>query len=217
MSDIGTEVANKFKENPAIAAMAMVQPLVLRILVDGRPARVEEIAKAMGRSVDDTRALVAKLPSVELDSEGSIIGLGLSFIPTAHRIYFEGRDHVLYTWCVPDALYFPRMLDLSARVLSPCHATKQPISFTVGPNGVQDIQPSSAVVSWWPNGIRAQDIRGTGCKNQVLFASPEVAAPWLEKHPGSVVMPVTEAFDATIRLVEQLEFMPHRPVGTTCR
>ncbi|HWL86860.1 MAG TPA: organomercurial lyase [Polyangiaceae bacterium] len=217
MSDIGTEVANKFKENPAIAAMAMVQTSVLRILVDGRPARVEEIAGAMGRSVDEVQGLVSMLlPMIELDSHGSVIGLGLSFIPTPHRIYFEGRDHVLYTWCVPDALIFPKMLGLSARVVSSCHATKQPIRFNVGPNGVEDVQPLRAVVSWWPGGI-SQDIRGTVCRNQVLFASPEIAAPWVEEHPSSVVLPVTEAFDATMRIGEQLAFVPRHPAGTECQ
>lgn len=204
MSEIVTEVGAKVKATPGIAAAGIVLRPVLQALADGRPASVDVIARAVDRTPDEVARLVAQLPNVELDSRGRVIGIGLSFIPTRHRVYLQGRDHVVYAWCVPDALILPGLIGLSARIISPCHATGQPITVTVEPDGVRDVQPSSAVVSWWPSGIVPQDIRGTGCANQVLFVSAEAAAAWVGQHPGSVVMPVVEAFDTTIRTAKEI-------------
>ena len=108
----------------------LYRPL-LRLLADGRPASVEDLAATAGRPVDDIRQTVASLPDVELDDQGRIVGYGLTLRETPHHLEVEGKR--LYTWCALDALVFPACyghvsvrtlggrLGRAARIESPCH------------------------------------------------------------------------------------------------
>lgn len=201
------EIVSKAAANPGLAAVRAILPAIHRILADGRPASTQEIAGAIGQSVKETGRLIGLLPNMEFDREGRVLGIGLSLLPTPHRVYLEGREHTLYAWCVPDALIMPGMIGLSARLVSPCHATKQPITVTIRPEGVADVDPAGAVVSGWLSAFDSRDVRGTCCVNQVLFQSEEAARPWLAEHPGASVLPVEETFRLNTQIARQCELL----------
>ncbi|WP_265445083.1 organomercurial lyase MerB [Flexivirga meconopsidis] len=161
------------------------------MLTAGQPVSAEQLAAATGRSVAQIHAALPNLPSIELDAQARVIGMGITLTPTAHR--FEVQGTRLYTWCALDTLIFPALIGRTAHVTSSCHATGEPVRLTVSPDHVFDITPADAVVSIvTPDDVSA--VRTSFCNEVHFFASPEAAAPWLAEHPGATVLPITDAF-----------------------
>lgn len=64
---------------------------LLRLLAEGEPVTVAELATASGRSEDTVRQGLAAVPDTEYDDEGRIIGLALTMRPTPHRFTLAGE------------------------------------------------------------------------------------------------------------------------------
>lgn len=174
---------------------------LLQLLAQGEPVTEDDIAEATGHAVTEVRHALSVLPDTEYDEAGHIVGSGLTLRPTPHQ--FETAGRTLYTWCALDTLIFPTVLDRSARISSPCHATGTPIHVTVEPTRMVDIDPSTAVVSVVvPDG--ASSIRTAFCDQVHFFVSPTAAKPWLEQHPDATVLPVADAFDLARPLTAML-------------
>lgn len=169
-----------------------IVPPTLDLLARDKPASPEEIAAASsGKSPEDVRGALGQFPSTEWDELGRVVGLGLTLRLTPHRLELEGRT--LFAWCALDALLFPVLLRLSASIESPCRGTGEPVRVDVTPDGIEVVEPPSAVVSI----VAARDlgnIRSVGCNNTHFFSSPEAASRWLEKHPEATILPVEDAF-----------------------
>lgn len=195
---------------------ARLLPAVWRVLGEGRPATVEEIAAAAGLPA----ALVAERlhgdQQVELDRRGRVLGFGLTLLPTGHRIDLAGRAHALYGWCGPDVLVVPWLLGVPGRVSSRCPATGTAITAHVGPEGVGEVAPAGAVVSF-VDALDAADIRGSTCDRQHFFASREAAAGWLAEQPHGIVVPVAEAFQAMTRAFGRAGWSSARAKATEAR
>lgn len=184
-------------DDPARVILGLLHPPILRILADGRPATVDELAAVTSRPAEQITEMLRRVHPIELDSDGSVLGLGLTLLPTAHRVEFPGRQRLLYAWCAPDALILPAVIGESAHVTSPCQATQQPITVELSSDAATSVDPPTAVVSFVLSPDRA-DLRGTGCDHQNLFWSAEAAATWLAGHPDSEVIPVAQAFGLLI-------------------
>lgn len=187
------QAATNCSSDPARAILGLLHAPILRILAEGRPATVEELAAVTSRPMAQIQAMLRRIDPIEMDADGSVLGLGLSLVPTAHAVKLSGRQKLLYAWCAPDALILPSLIGESARVTSPCHATKQPITVELSGDGVTRVDPPTAVVSFVLSPDRA-DLRGTGCDHQNLFASADAAATWISEHPYAEALSVTEAF-----------------------
>lgn len=89
------------------------------------------------------------------------------------------------------------------RVEAACPVTGTAIIVEFGPDGVRDVQPADTVVAAVHLGTVAEAAELTDaarvdadvCTQQTFFANAEVAAPWLERHPGGRVLSVAD-FDA---------------------
>jgi alkylmercury lyase len=195
---------------------ARLLPALWRVLGEGRPAAVEEVAAAAGLPA----ALVAERlqadQQVQQDRQGRVLGFGLTLLPTRHRIDLAGRAHALYGWCAPDVLVVPWLLGVPGRIGSRCPATGTAITAHVGPEGVGEVQPTGAVVSL-VSALDPADIRGSTCDRQHLFASPEAAAGWLAEHPDATVVPVAEAFLAMTRAFGRAGWTPARAQAAPAR
>ena len=99
------ELTAGLRQTTSFDSMGGLYRPLLRLLADGRPVSVEDLAAAAGRSVDDVRQTVASLPDVEIDDQGLIVGYGLTLRETPHRFEIDGKR--LYTWCALDTLVFP--------------------------------------------------------------------------------------------------------------
>lgn len=100
-------------EDSQRAILQLLHPPILRLLAEGRPAAAEELTTLVGRPTREIAAMIEPLLLAELDARGRVLGLGLSLIPTPHRIELAGRGHALYAWCAPDALALPGVIGLA--------------------------------------------------------------------------------------------------------
>jgi len=174
---------------------------IFRSLADGHAPSEDELAGVTGLPADEVRTLLAEFGGLERDEDGRVVGWGLTRTPTPHRVEIDGR--VLYGWCAPDLLAHPALLGRSARVTSPDPLSGQPITLTVGPDGVRDIEPSTAVVSFVATPEAADlgaMVRHNVCSNQHLFASAASGAEWLEQHPGFTLLSIDQAFRVSLQL-----------------
>ncbi|WP_144662974.1 organomercurial lyase MerB [Paenarthrobacter nicotinovorans] len=183
---------------------------VPRLLSQGDPVDIADLAATAGHTVPEVRTALAAVPDTEYDGEGRIIGQGLTLRPTQHR--FEVNGEQLYTWCALDTLIFPALLGTTARIESACHATGVPVRYSVSASGVTGVQPATAVVSLI-NPEAMSSIRSAFCNQVRLFASAETAQPWLDANPEGSVVPITEAFRLGTAMAESLlrESLPEQP------
>lgn len=163
---------------------------LVRLLATGRPVSPNEVADAANISRDKMKSMLAMAP-FEFDQQGNIVGAGLTLNKTPHRIYVEGVDTPMYTWCAVDAIMFGPMLNKTVRIESTDPQTGEKILLIETPKKVEQVEPSGAVVSWRPfrNIEHREDIRGSACQYKNLFVSRETASEWLSKHrPDAIIL-----------------------------
>ena len=160
-------------------------------------------------------AAVQRMPNLELDEEGRIVGCGLTLSPTDHQIVFSGRP--LYTWCAFDTVLFPTLLGRRAEIRSHCYATNIPIRCSIGPDGPEELAPRRAVISLvMPEPVAAcSDVRGSFCRYVHFFASPTAAAAWRAAHEAADVVAVTGAYTIA-RRIAALGAVPGVPRVACC-
>lgn len=141
-------------------------------------------------------------PGVDWDSQGRVLGFGLTQRPTKHRIIISGRN--LYTFCAADTLMIPVILDQPARVESTCAATGQLVRVEVTPQAVQSVDPTTAVVSQVFLCSDITDIRAQGCDHGHFFVTADAAERWGREHPGGEVRPVGEFFPRLLTIGREL-------------
>ncbi|HMR23335.1 MAG TPA: organomercurial lyase MerB [Micropruina sp.] len=192
MSDLSTQLPQRLNRPEETGLDAGLLIPLLRLLVEGDPVTVEQLAAAAGRTLEEVRRGLDAVPDTEYDDQGRIVGQGLSLVPTPHRFTVAGEE--LYTWCALDTLIFPALLDRPARVESVSPASGEPIRVTVDPAaGVTSVEPATAMVSL-VNPEEITSIRSSFCNQVHYFTSPEDAAEWLVAHPDAEVAPVAEAY-----------------------
>lgn len=116
-----------------------VVPHLVRLIAQGQPVALEELAASAGLPVADIEGMLCDQPGTDWDSDSRIVGFGLTQRPTAHRFVVSGQS--LYTWCASDALFFPALLGEAAVVESACPATGRPIGIELASQAVLSIDP----------------------------------------------------------------------------
>lgn len=179
-------------------------PGIWRSLAEGRPASADELAAATGRSTEEIVKLIEQITEFEADRDNRVLGLGLTLIPTPHRIQLPGRNHLLYASCIPDTLVIARVLGEPLQVTSTCPKTGQPVILEVEPDRIRAADPPAAVMSWvtW---FDPDDVRATACGHQNLFVSAEAAAEFQAGYPHVVNVPVAEVYDVFAPVVDAFE------------
>lgn len=186
---------------------------LLRLLADGEPVSIAQLPTATDRTADEVQNALAAVPDTEYDDQGRIIGQGLTLRPTRH--HFEVGGEQLYTWCALDTLIFPQLLDRPVRIESAQRTGSTPVRVSADATGVTSVEPATAVVSL-VNPDDLSQIRSAFCNQVHYFASPDEAAPWLERHPEATVIPVAAAFELATTLVESMRTDPFTlPSGTS--
>lgn len=193
-SDLARETsANASREGSIIGedARRVIYPL-MPLLLEGKPAPVSEIAERSDLPPGRAQFILDEL-GAERNEAGEITGLGLTLEPTPHEYRVGGKT--FYTWCAPDTLLFPKVLDHTARVVSSDPVSDEKITLTVSPEGVQELNPPTAVVSWTRE-ADGRDIRGTFCRYGRFFVRPQTATRWQQDHPKIEILEVEEALEA---------------------
>jgi alkylmercury lyase len=191
----------------ALPCTDRVSVCLLKLLAAGQPIAPRNLAAALSAPapggaaprVNDTQAeamvsaALQRMPNVEFDAQGRIVGCGLTLVPTDHEIDFAGAG--LYTWCAFDTVLFPLVLGRRAKVRSRCHATGVPIRCSVSHDGPEMLAPAEAIISLVvPDQVGGCcDVRGSFCCHVHFFASPAAASTWRMEHETGELVSVAEA------------------------
>ena len=161
---------------------------------------VEQAAVQVGMDPEAAYKLIGWM--AELDEAGNVKGLlGLTLndgFPTKLSV----GGHELRTWCAWDSLFLPIMLGGEAIVEAPSAVSGAPVRVTVGPDGVKDVSPAGAHVSFVvPSNELAglesiQDIWMVFCEHLLYFGSRAEAEQWAQGKDGlaTTVHSVEDAF-----------------------
>ena len=174
---------------------------LMKLLAEGNPVEIDDLAAVTGRSVDDVREALATVPDTEYDDDGRIVGQGLTLRPTRHQFAVDGKQ--LYTWCALDTLIFPALLEKAVTIESVSPTSGTPIRLQADAGGVSEVEPATAVVSL-VNPEDMSSVRSAFCNQVHFFVSPEDAQPWLDNHPGGDVLPVEEAYRLGAAMAETM-------------
>lgn len=174
---------------------------IMKLLLEGHPLSPERVASALQISLDEANHL---LEGAEFDQAGNVVGLGLSLVPTPHSYQVDGRQ--FYTWCAGDAITFSIFLKTTAVIESPDPISGEKVRLIVTPEGVQQVEPRTAVVSWVTEMGEMKNVRTWGCNFIQFFTSAETASQYIVQHPGLIVVPVDEIFQMGKLLWEREPF-----------
>jgi len=167
---------------------------LVRLLASGHPVTRSHLATVLQMTAEQVAEVLECLSDLEVDQSGNVVGWGLTLIPTPHRFQMNGK--LLYTWCALDALTYPVMLHLPARVESSCPVSGTEVSLSVTPTGINDLTPPGAVVSLVIP-VRDQSCtcdRGSFCAQGHFFRSRRDAAMWWEAGSGWRILSVEDAY-----------------------
>ncbi|MFL5957828.1 MAG: organomercurial lyase [Solirubrobacterales bacterium] len=150
------------------------------------------------RASEDVEVALAAKTSAERDDQGRRVGLALTLRPTPHR--FTGG-------CSRGARPTP---SCSRRDRPPSRGrvnlpqTGQPIRVEVGPDGVQRVDPPTAVVSAVRPTDELIDLRADTCAHGHFFSLTGATTSWSEAQPDGHVLPVADAFRFDREVIERL-------------
>ncbi len=105
------------------------------------------------------------------------------------------------TWCAEDTLFLPAVLQQTATVESESPLSKKTVRLTIGPDGVQEVNPSSAVVSIpilepdKADMTSAPAIWGNFCHHVFFFASRKEAEEWAGGRDDIEILSVNEGYE----------------------
>ena len=174
-----------------------------RLLAEGKPVTDERLAQAAEVASETVAHALGKWPGVYRNDAGEVIGfwgLTLSEMPP-HAFHVDGRR--LWTWCAWDSLFIPAVLNKTARVDSICATTGEPVQATVGPNGVEQVSPAGAVISFLrPKGKFDHDVILSFCHHVLFFSSPQAGEQWIADRQDVFLLSLEQGFELGRRGVQ---------------
>ena len=121
--------------------------LVWRALATGEavtPSQIAAFVSDVGLAPEAADQFLRQIS--EWDGGDRIVGImGLSTNDHPHTFTIDGTR--MSTWCAMDTLFLPAMLGRTATIASESPLSKQTVRLTVGPEGVQSLDPADAVVT----------------------------------------------------------------------
>lgn len=180
----------------------------IQAIANGNPVSPEELADIWSMPLDQVQVILnqaKKNGRVELNAQGDLVGAVLSLNPTQHHIFMDNQH--LYAWCAYDAIYAPAVTGKLARIVSEDPVTGGRIEVSLTPDGVEAIQPESAVVSVVnPGGDMSAGPESKRCTHMLFFESRESAEQWKQDRAGVFILTVEEVFE----LAKEFQIEPAR-------
>lgn len=161
-----------------------------KLLLEGKPVSPDSIAAKLHLTEKEVADLIE---GAELDQEGKIVGYGLSIVPTPHSYQIDGRQ--FYVWCAFDAIMFPFLHQNIVKIESLDPISGEKIRLTSTPEGVQNVNPVTTVVSYVSGISSPENIRSKFCNLTHFFTSEVTASEYVAKHPGLVIVPIEQVFE----------------------
>lgn len=170
---------------------------IVDLLAQGDPITPAQIA---GRALVPEEVVLEALKGwpggVFWDDEGRVVGSwGLAIPEMPHKFQADGGKPI-YAWCALDPFLIVPLIRRPARVESKDPVTGESITMTVTPQGITDLSPASAVVSFIePTKPFDFNVTQSFCEYVLNFASQESAERWASERSGIVLLPAAEAFE----------------------
>lgn len=166
---------------------------LLRLLAEhAQPISLEALATTLHVPIEEAAATVRKIPDLEFDAAGHLVGMGLSLLPTPYQFFLGERR--MFTWCAFDTLIYPVLLGREARIESRCLVTGTSIRLLVTPLRLASLDPAEAVLSLpIPETVAGCDRNGF-CEQAHFFCSHQVASTFLATHPNILLFSVADAY-----------------------
>lgn len=165
-----------------------------------RPVKVEQLAAANDRPVDETLALARQFLKVNL--QDGLVHLDLSAAGTSARYRLQtGARTIDAGGCAPDIVWIALLAGMPIHAEATCPATGIPIRVDFTPDNVERVEPPSTVIAVIsPLAPQLQQLSSREqaeadvCPQQPFFASTEAAADWQAQHPAGRIFLVRELF-----------------------
>ena len=167
-----------------------------RLLSRGEPVRPEGLAAKVAMPEEDVKRILKEWYGVFYNDQKFVVGYwGLGLPEMKHRFRVDGR--ALYTWCAWDSLFIPEILGKTVYVESTCPETGNDIRLTVSPEGVPQVIPRDAVMSYIsPETSKLEENVVTNfCHYVHFFSSRQAGLSWISQNPGTLLMSIEEAFE----------------------
>jgi alkylmercury lyase len=165
---------------------------LIRHLAAGQPVSAAHLATDVAMEEPAVGAVLQQMSDVDYDTDGNVVGFGLSLVPTTHRFTIYGRT--LYTWCALDTFLYTALLGQPSQVVSRCPVTARPIRLAMTPEGIAEMNPASTVISLViPGGSVADCRRSAFCNHGHFFVSAEAGTTWLHDHPNGIILSIADA------------------------
>lgn len=166
-----------------------------RLLAQGRPVTRGRLAAGAGVAGDDVREFLEGQPGVYYDGEGRVVGFsGLTLTGMPHVMRLDGQR--VHAWCAWDTLFLPELIGMTAAVESPCPTTGQTVTLIVDADGVRNVSPSRAVLSFLrPEKSFDTDPIKSFCHFVHFFADEDAARVWTANYPGTFVLAIEDGFE----------------------
>lgn len=168
---------------------------LLQLLANGDPVSRQQLAESLPMPVAVINEMLDRWWGVYYDEQNRITGYwGLSVTPTKHHVLINGRT--LYTWCAWDTLFLPGLLHATVAIESRCARTNNRIQLTLDPEGLQNVLPASAVMSFLvPDSHDVKDnIVANFCHFVYFFESMDAGLAWIAHTPDTFLLSIEDAY-----------------------
>ena len=183
----------------------------IQALAEGNPISPAKLAGIWGMPIDIVQTILKQaeeMGRVEINAQGDLVGTVLSLNPTQHQVSMDNKR--FYAWCAYDAIYTPGVVGKTALIVSKDPVTGGTIQVSITPDGVENVQPESAVVSVIkPGGDMSAGPESTRCTHMLFFESRETAEQWKQNRVGLYLLTVEEAF----QVAKEFQIDPARNLG----
>ncbi|HTF06864.1 MAG TPA: organomercurial lyase, partial [Asanoa sp.] len=170
-----------------------------------QPTRLDRLAAVLDRTVSDTEDLLRQNFTVHIQNGDVDWAEEFPGDQTRRTLSIGDRQIPMKQGCAPDLIAIAALLDVPFSAEEPCAATGTPIRITFTPNGIEQVEPPSAVAAVLPPEQAGAHASGTisqidagVCVFQPFFASADAAEEWLAAHPGGRVFTIEEMFQRPI-------------------
>lgn len=175
------------------------------LLAGGEPVPDGRIAEAVGADVAEVSGRLRTWPGVFRDADDHIVGFwGLAIAPLdpEYRLLTPGAPD-LFAWCAWDTLFLPVVLGRALEVRAADGQSGDPISVSVGPDGLRSVDPPGTVVSFVvPDGRFDADVITGFCHKVLFFADRDHATRWMNTRRDDLfALPIDDAFEVGRRVV----------------
>jgi alkylmercury lyase len=186
------------KQNAARVAWATIK----LTQVGQRPVSLDQLATHVGLPAAETAQLLQLTWQERIDLRDGMIRLDVRPAgPRRYRVHAGGRPIGAGKGCSVDMYLLALVLGRPIHAEATCPATGTPIRVDITPEGVERIDPPTAVVA-------VVDLDAEVCAQQPFFASAQAASPWLADHPQGRLIPVRSFHAEARRLIDRLEATP---------